>query len=137
MWPECWSEILKAVHFFCSSSLVFYTMCYNFFVASIRRERPLLWSKGNKYHASLLQGDNCVFRHEPSALGCETVCTAWQQGKCLDKRCKLRHMELRVSNTFLFKYRQESSLVFLQIINYIKKYLISYLGLIITCFKVF
>ncbi|KAH9644432.1 hypothetical protein HF086_000683 [Spodoptera exigua] len=43
----------------------------------------------------LMQGDNCVFRHEPSALGCETMCTAWQQGKCLDKRCKLRHMELR------------------------------------------
>ncbi|KAL4713510.1 hypothetical protein ACJJTC_010495 [Scirpophaga incertulas] len=42
-----------------------------------------------------LEGDNCVFRHEPSALGCETMCAAWQQGKCMDKNCKLRHMELR------------------------------------------
>lgn len=47
------------------------------------------------YYSTCTKGDNCVFRHEPSALGCETMCTAWQQGKCLDKRCKLRHMELR------------------------------------------
>ncbi|CAH2055746.1 unnamed protein product, partial [Iphiclides podalirius] len=47
------------------------------------------------YYSTCIKGDNCVFRHEPTALGCETMCTAWQQGKCLDKRCKLRHMELR------------------------------------------
>ncbi|XP_063537906.1 uncharacterized protein LOC134747231 [Cydia strobilella] len=47
------------------------------------------------YYSTCTKGDNCVFRHEPSALGCETMCTAWQQGKCMDKRCKLRHMELR------------------------------------------
>ncbi|KAJ0172621.1 hypothetical protein K1T71_011760 [Dendrolimus kikuchii] len=47
------------------------------------------------YYSTCTKGDNCIFRHEPSALGCETMCTAWQQGKCMDKRCKLRHMELR------------------------------------------
>ncbi|XP_045453406.1 zinc finger CCCH domain-containing protein 11A-like [Melitaea cinxia] len=47
------------------------------------------------YYSTCTKGDNCVFRHEPSALGCETMCSAWQQGKCLDKNCKLRHMELR------------------------------------------
>ncbi|XP_063366284.1 uncharacterized protein LOC134654742 [Cydia amplana] len=47
------------------------------------------------YYSTCTKGDNCVFRHEPSALGCETMCSAWQQGKCMDKRCKLRHMELR------------------------------------------
>ncbi|KAJ2941198.1 hypothetical protein O0L34_g10432 [Tuta absoluta] len=47
------------------------------------------------YYSTCTKGDNCVFRHEPSALGCETMCSLWQQGKCLDKRCKLRHMELR------------------------------------------
>ncbi|XP_068622976.1 uncharacterized protein [Battus philenor] len=47
------------------------------------------------YYSTCIKGDNCIFRHEPSALGCETMCTAWQQGKCMDKRCKLRHMELR------------------------------------------
>lgn len=54
------------------------------------------FSSKRESNITYLQGDNCVFRHEPSALGCETMCTAWQQGKCLDKRCKLRHMELRV-----------------------------------------
>ncbi|CAK1542572.1 unnamed protein product [Leptosia nina] len=47
------------------------------------------------YYSTCTKGDNCVFRHEPSALGCETMCPAWQQGKCTDKHCKLRHMELR------------------------------------------
>ncbi|XP_041969171.1 zinc finger CCCH domain-containing protein 11B-like [Aricia agestis] len=47
------------------------------------------------YYSTCIKGDNCVFRHEPLALGCETMCAAWQQGKCMDRRCKLRHMELR------------------------------------------
>nr|CAD7458556.1 unnamed protein product [Timema tahoe] len=40
-------------------------------------------------------GDGCMFRHEPSALGCETMCSFWQQGKCLNTHCNFRHMELR------------------------------------------
>ncbi|XP_034836667.1 zinc finger CCCH domain-containing protein 11C-like [Maniola hyperantus] len=47
------------------------------------------------YYSTCTKGDSCIFRHEPSALGCETMCAAWQQGKCMDKCCKLRHMELR------------------------------------------
>ncbi|KAG7304891.1 hypothetical protein JYU34_010286 [Plutella xylostella] len=47
------------------------------------------------YYSTCTKGENCVFRHEPSALGCETMCAAWQQGKCMDKKCRLRHMELR------------------------------------------
>lgn len=42
-----------------------------------------------------LQGDNCTFRHEPSALGCETMCSFWKEGKCLNIHCNYRHMELR------------------------------------------
>jgi hypothetical protein len=45
----------------------------------------------------MLQGDGCMFRHEPSALGCETICSFWQQGKCLNQHCNFRHMQLRVS----------------------------------------
>ena len=41
-----------------------------------------------------LQGRNCQFRHEPSALGSETICPRWQQGKCFNFRCKLRHANL-------------------------------------------
>ncbi|KAK7871627.1 hypothetical protein R5R35_001814 [Gryllus longicercus] len=47
------------------------------------------------YYSTCLKGDMCMFRHEPAALGCETVCTFWQQGKCLNQRCNFRHMELR------------------------------------------
>nr|CAD7574624.1 unnamed protein product [Timema californicum] len=47
------------------------------------------------YYSSCLKGDGCMFRHEPSALGCETMCSFWQQGKCLNTRCNFRHMELR------------------------------------------
>ncbi|CAG2056712.1 unnamed protein product [Timema podura] len=47
------------------------------------------------YYSSCLKGDGCMFRHEPSALGCETMCSFWQQGKCLNTHCNFRHMELR------------------------------------------
>ncbi|XP_076750132.1 uncharacterized protein LOC143422989 isoform X2 [Xylocopa sonorina] len=47
------------------------------------------------YYSTCTKGDNCPFRHEPSALGCETMCVYWQQGKCLDDHCTFRHMELR------------------------------------------
>ncbi|XP_044734761.1 zinc finger CCCH domain-containing protein 11A-like isoform X2 [Chrysoperla carnea] len=47
------------------------------------------------YYSTCTKGDNCTFRHEPSALGCETMCSYWQQGKCLNQHCNFRHMELR------------------------------------------
>ncbi|CAL7948867.1 unnamed protein product [Xylocopa violacea] len=47
------------------------------------------------YYSTCTKGDNCPFRHEPSALGCETMCVYWQQGKCLDDHCNFRHMELK------------------------------------------
>ncbi|XP_025835060.1 zinc finger CCCH domain-containing protein 11A isoform X2 [Agrilus planipennis] len=47
------------------------------------------------YYSTCTKGDNCTFRHEPSALGCETVCSFWKEGKCLNVHCSFRHMELR------------------------------------------
>ncbi|KZC12756.1 Zinc finger CCCH domain-containing protein 11A [Dufourea novaeangliae] len=47
------------------------------------------------YYSTCKKGDECPFRHEPSALGCETMCIYWQQGKCLDEHCNFRHMELK------------------------------------------
>uniref|UniRef100_A0A1Y1MZQ9 C3H1-type domain-containing protein n=1 Tax=Photinus pyralis TaxID=7054 RepID=A0A1Y1MZQ9_PHOPY len=47
------------------------------------------------YYSTCNKGDSCTFRHEPSALGCETVCSFWKEGKCLNVHCSFRHMELR------------------------------------------
>lgn len=47
------------------------------------------------YYSTCSKGDSCGFRHEPSALGCETTCSFWKEGKCLNVHCNFRHMELR------------------------------------------
>ncbi|XP_076665225.1 uncharacterized protein LOC143367369 isoform X2 [Andrena cerasifolii] len=47
------------------------------------------------YYSTCKKGDNCPFRHEPSALGCETMCVYWVQDKCFDEHCNFRHMELK------------------------------------------
>uniref|UniRef100_A0AAR5P7W3 C3H1-type domain-containing protein n=1 Tax=Dendroctonus ponderosae TaxID=77166 RepID=A0AAR5P7W3_DENPD len=47
------------------------------------------------YYSTCSKGDSCGFRHEPSALGCETVCSFWKEGKCLNVHCNFRHMELK------------------------------------------
>ncbi|KAG5312690.1 ZC11A protein, partial [Acromyrmex insinuator] len=47
------------------------------------------------YYSTCKKGDFCPYRHEPSALGCETMCTYWQQGNCLNEHCNFRHMELK------------------------------------------
>ncbi|KAG8221877.1 hypothetical protein J437_LFUL003253 [Ladona fulva] len=47
------------------------------------------------YYSTCMKGDNCAFRHEPVALGNETMCAFWQQGKCVKPHCTFRHMELR------------------------------------------
>ncbi|EFB17050.1 hypothetical protein PANDA_006652, partial [Ailuropoda melanoleuca] len=40
------------------------------------------------------QGDSCPFRHCEAALGNETVCTLWQEGRCFRQVCRFRHMEI-------------------------------------------
>ncbi|CAG9864521.1 unnamed protein product [Phyllotreta striolata] len=47
------------------------------------------------YYSTCAKGESCAFRHEPSALGCETTCSFWKEGKCVNVRCNFRHMELR------------------------------------------
>lgn len=73
--------------------------CYFYYYSTctkVRKNHPLAPPVSNP---ETLQGDNCSFRHEPSALGCETVCSFWKEGKCLNVHCNFRHMELRVSRT--------------------------------------
>ncbi|XP_074096203.1 uncharacterized protein LOC141525555 isoform X2 [Cotesia typhae] len=47
------------------------------------------------YYSTCTKGDSCHFRHEPSALGIEVMCTYWQQGNCMNEHCNFRHMELK------------------------------------------
>ncbi|XP_076257372.1 uncharacterized protein LOC143194449 isoform X1 [Rhynchophorus ferrugineus] len=73
-----------------------YYYCDNFFKKMTDLESP---KKTNDcyfyYYSTCSKGDSCGFRHEPSALGCETMCAFWKEGKCLNVHCNFRHMELR------------------------------------------
>lgn len=46
----------------------------------------------------IVQGDSCPFRHCEAAMGNETVCNLWQEGRCFRTVCKFRHMEITVRN---------------------------------------
>lgn len=41
---------------------------------------------------SFSQGTSCPYRHEPSALGHERVCSKWAEGQCFQQNCPDRHM---------------------------------------------
>uniref|UniRef100_V9KC11 Zinc finger CCCH domain-containing protein 11A n=1 Tax=Callorhinchus milii TaxID=7868 RepID=V9KC11_CALMI len=46
------------------------------------------------FYSTCTKGDSCVFRHCEAALGSETVCNLWQEGRCFRQVCKFRHMEI-------------------------------------------
>ncbi|XP_069800950.1 zinc finger CCCH domain-containing protein 11A isoform X2 [Dendropsophus ebraccatus] len=46
------------------------------------------------FYSTCTKGDSCAFRHSEAALGNETVCTLWQEGRCFRQICKFRHMEI-------------------------------------------
>ncbi|XP_071349624.1 zinc finger CCCH domain-containing protein 11A isoform X2 [Trachinotus anak] len=46
------------------------------------------------YYSTCTKGDSCPFRHCEAAMGNETVCTLWQEGRCFRTICKFRHMEI-------------------------------------------
>lgn len=47
------------------------------------------------YYSTCQKADLCPYRHEPTALGCETVCQDWKNKRCVKPRCSLRHMILK------------------------------------------
>ncbi|XP_076310730.1 zinc finger CCCH domain-containing protein 11A-like [Tachypleus tridentatus] len=47
------------------------------------------------FYSTCTKGEDCPFRHCEAALGTETVCTLWKEGKCFRQVCKFRHMESR------------------------------------------
>ncbi|KAM4581732.1 zinc finger CCCH domain-containing protein 11A isoform 2-T3 [Fundulus diaphanus] len=46
------------------------------------------------YYSTCTKGDGCPFRHCEAAMGNETVCNLWQEGRCFRTVCKFRHMEI-------------------------------------------
>ncbi|XP_069543934.1 zinc finger CCCH domain-containing protein 11A isoform X1 [Brachyistius frenatus] len=46
------------------------------------------------YYSTCTKGDGCPFRHCEAAMGNETVCSLWQEGRCFRTVCKFRHMEI-------------------------------------------
>ncbi|KAM9217176.1 zinc finger CCCH domain-containing protein 11A isoform 1-T1 [Leptosomus discolor] len=46
------------------------------------------------FYSTCNKGDSCSFRHCEAALGSETVCTLWQEGRCFRHICRFRHMEI-------------------------------------------
>ncbi|XP_041638199.1 zinc finger CCCH domain-containing protein 11A isoform X2 [Cheilinus undulatus] len=46
------------------------------------------------YYSTCTKGDSCPFRHCEAAMGNETVCSLWQEGRCFRAVCKFRHMEI-------------------------------------------
>nr|XP_054504863.1 zinc finger CCCH domain-containing protein 11A isoform X7 [Agelaius phoeniceus] len=46
------------------------------------------------FYSTCTKGDSCSFRHCEAALGSETVCTLWQEGRCFRNVCRFRHMEI-------------------------------------------
>ncbi|NXH22757.1 ZC11A protein, partial [Bucco capensis] len=46
------------------------------------------------FYSTCNKGDSCSFRHCEAALGNETVCTLWQEGRCFRHICRFRHMEI-------------------------------------------
>ncbi|NWU24820.1 ZC11A protein, partial [Dyaphorophyia castanea] len=46
------------------------------------------------FYSTCNKGDTCAFRHCEAALGSETVCTLWQEGRCFRNVCRFRHMEI-------------------------------------------
>ncbi|XP_072211959.1 zinc finger CCCH domain-containing protein 11A [Excalfactoria chinensis] len=47
------------------------------------------------FYSTCNKGDNCPFRHCEAALGNETICTLWKEGRCFRNVCRFRHMEIK------------------------------------------
>ncbi|CAB3359770.1 Hypothetical predicted protein [Cloeon dipterum] len=56
------------------------------------------------YYSTCAKGDACPFRHEPNALGTESVCRFWKQNSCIKPHCTFRHMEMTVDRSKIACY---------------------------------
>lgn len=105
-------NLLTSDCFYYPISVVFYLACLSLLFCVCLDTKKLksehfAWGLV-RYHSSFLysfclQGDSCPFRHCEAALGNETVCTLWQEGRCFRQVCRFRHMEIDVSLQFVFQ----------------------------------
>ncbi|XP_053112346.1 uncharacterized protein C12orf50 homolog isoform X2 [Hemicordylus capensis] len=47
------------------------------------------------FYSSCIKGSKCRFRHCEKAIGSDTVCSLWREGRCSHQLCKFRHMEIQ------------------------------------------
>nr|XP_025035939.1 uncharacterized protein C12orf50 homolog isoform X1 [Pelodiscus sinensis] len=47
------------------------------------------------FYSTCIKGSKCRFRHCEKALGSETVCSLWREGRCSHHLCRFRHMEIQ------------------------------------------
>nr|XP_060632112.1 uncharacterized protein C12orf50 homolog [Anolis sagrei ordinatus] len=47
------------------------------------------------FHSTCIKGSKCRFRHCEKAVGSDTVCSLWREGRCSHHLCKFRHMEIQ------------------------------------------
>ncbi|XP_068614882.1 zinc finger CCCH domain-containing protein 11A-like [Brachionichthys hirsutus] len=46
------------------------------------------------YYSTCTKGDGCPFRHCEAAVGCEAVCSLWEERRCFSTTCRFRHMAI-------------------------------------------
>nr|XP_020633273.1 uncharacterized protein C12orf50 homolog isoform X2 [Pogona vitticeps] len=46
-------------------------------------------------HSTCMKGSKCRFRHCEKAIGSDSVCSLWREGRCPHQLCKFRHMEIQ------------------------------------------
>lgn len=59
------------------------------------------------FYSSCTKGGDCPFRHCQAALGTETVCSLWREGRCFRDNCKFRHMESRINRGHIQCYWED------------------------------
>ncbi|XP_071381532.1 zinc finger CCCH domain-containing protein 11A-like [Centroberyx affinis] len=47
------------------------------------------------FNSTCTKGESCPFRHCKAAKGTKTVCTRWQEGRCVRADCKFRHKKIK------------------------------------------
>ncbi|EHB06843.1 Zinc finger CCCH domain-containing protein 11A, partial [Heterocephalus glaber] len=56
------------------------------------------------FYSTCTKGNMCPFRHCKAALGNETVCPLWEEGRCFQPLCRYRHMRIDKKSSEISHY---------------------------------